>query len=191
MAGTGPFSMHLRTSDSRSPQHRNCSPPPMHRCGRPRSRWSFSRTRTSITSRVCCPCASGEPFTLYATRRVLDTLASNSIFQVLNPDYVERRELALEGITDLHGPDGSIGLTIETFSVPGKVALFLEDPDKKDFGTSGGDTIGLAIRQNAQAGQPHKTLFYVPGCAAIEDAFKRRISGGGCLMFDGTVFEKR
>lgn len=130
-----------------------------------------------------------EPFTLYATRRVLDTLAANSIFQVLNPEYVERRELALEGETELHGPDGPIGLSIETFSVPGKVALFLEDPDKKDFGTSGGDTIGLAIRRTAHAGQADKTLFYVPGCAAIENAFKERILGGSCLMFDGTVFE--
>jgi len=130
-----------------------------------------------------------EPFTLYATRRVLDTLAANSIFQVLNADYVERRELALEGKTELHGPDGPIGLTIETFSVPGKVALFLEDPGKKDFGTSGGDTIGLALRRTADAGEADKTLFYVPGCAAIETAFKQRISGGACLMFDGTVFE--
>ncbi|WP_422039617.1 pyrroloquinoline quinone biosynthesis protein PqqB [Roseibium sp.] len=130
-----------------------------------------------------------EPFTLYATRRVLETLASNSIFQVLNPDHVERRELALEGETELHGPDGPLGLSIETFSVPGKVALFLEDPEKSDFGTSSGDTIGLAVRRTANIGAADKTLFYVPGCAAIEAPFKQRISGGGCLMFDGTVFE--
>ncbi len=130
-----------------------------------------------------------EPFTLYATRRVLDTLAANSIFQVLNPDYVERRELALEGETELHGPDGAIGLSIETFSVPGKVALFLEDPDKAYFGTSSGDTIGLAIRKSSHVRQPDKTLFYVPGCAAVERALKERISDGGCLLFDGTVFE--
>lgn len=130
-----------------------------------------------------------EPFTLYATKRVLQTLASNSIFQVLNPDYVTRRELPLEGETELCGPDGPIGLVIETFAVPGKVALFLEDPAHENFGTSDGDTVGLAIRDSRQSADCGKTLFYVPGCAAVQTPFKQKISGAGCLLFDGTVYE--
>ena len=88
-----------------------------------------------------------QPFVVYATARVLRTLENNSIFRVLNEAVVERRELPLSGTCALEGPDGPLGLTIETFTVPGKVALFLEDEDKsvENFGTQEGDTIGLRI----------------------------------------------
>ncbi|MEO9529100.1 pyrroloquinoline quinone biosynthesis protein PqqB [Roseibium sp.] len=131
-----------------------------------------------------------EPFILYATARVLKTLAENSIFQVLNPEVVERRELPLEGTTVLEGPEGPLGLTAETFAVPGKVALFLENENDRNFGTAAGDTIGIALRvSDAPAAQePDKTLFYIPGCAAVTDALRERIDGGACLLFDGTVF---
>lgn len=159
------------------------------------------------------------PLVLYATARVLRTLAANSIFQVLAPGVVERRELPLEGETELVGPDGPLGLTVETFPVPGKVALFLENSDAADgnFGTAPGDTIGIAIRETgtfAFAGAGHQAdaqnlhahslnahslnagapsnyepcAYYIPGCAAVDDALKRRIDGGACLLFDGTVF---
>lgn len=129
-----------------------------------------------------------EPFVLYATRRVLDTLAANSIFNVLDPQLVERRELPLEGITELEGPDGPIGLQVESFLVPGKVALFLEKEGETDFGTEDGDTVGLAIRQSQKKADARSTLFYVPGCAAVEEALKQRVRDGW-LLFDGTVFE--
>ncbi|POF30546.1 pyrroloquinoline quinone biosynthesis protein PqqB [Roseibium marinum] len=136
-----------------------------------------------------------EPFILYATARVLKTLAENSIFQVLNPDVVERRELPLEGITELEGPEGPLGLSIETFAVSGKVALFLENAADRNFGTAPGDTIGIALRPSGSQGsvprgktQPDGTLFYIPGCAAVDDILRKRIDGGACLLFDGTVF---
>ncbi|MEJ8475802.1 pyrroloquinoline quinone biosynthesis protein PqqB [Roseibium algae] len=136
-----------------------------------------------------------ESFILYATSRVLQTLSENSIFNVLNPEVVERRELPLQGITELEGPDGPIGLSLETFSVSGKVALFLENEADDNFGTADGDTIGISLRQTSAqtASEPtkpekDKTLYYVPGCAGVDDALRHRISGGACLMFDGTVF---
>lgn len=132
-----------------------------------------------------------EPFILYATARVLKTLSENSIFQVLNPEVVERRELPLEGTTELEGPEGPLGLSVETFAVPGKVALFLENKTDENFGTAPGDTIGIALQASggkaAQAASG--TLFYIPGCAAMTDALRGRIDGGACLMFDGTVFQ--
>lgn len=128
-----------------------------------------------------------EPFILYATARVLKTLGENSIFQVLNPEVVERRELPLEGVTELEGPRGPLGLSVETFAVSGKVALFLENTDDDNFGTAPGDTIGIALRTSASQGTDG-TLFYIPGCAAVDDALRERIDGGACLMFDGTVF---
>ena len=131
-----------------------------------------------------------EPFVLYATDRVLETLASNSIFNVLNPEFVERRRLPLEGVTELEGPEGPIGLSVETFAVPGKVALFLENEGDRDFGTAPGDTIGVTLRPSsgARAQGTATCLHYIPGCAAVTDQLRARVSGGACLMFDGTVF---
>ncbi len=135
-----------------------------------------------------------EPFTLYATARVLETLETNSIFRVLDPAVVIRRELPLSGTTELEGPDGPLGLTIETFAVPGKIALFLEDASRDGFGSESGDTIGIAIHErNAADGfEPvtgGKSLLYVPGCARVSDDLRRRIEGAGCLLFDGTVWQ--
>lgn len=136
-----------------------------------------------------------QPFSLYATARVLETLEANSIFRVLNPAYVERRELPLSGTTELIGPDGPTGLSIETFAVPGKVALFLEDEGAAadNFGTRDGDTIGVRIASDRSGdmpgrGDPHRGVYYVPGCAQVDDALRQRLQGAGCLMFDGTVF---
>jgi pyrroloquinoline quinone biosynthesis protein B len=86
-----------------------------------------------------------EPFSLYATDRVLATLAANSIFNVLAPDVVPRRPLPFNQRLALSGPDGPLGLTIEAFPVPGKIALFLEKAGDANFGTAEGDTIGLRI----------------------------------------------
>ncbi len=128
-----------------------------------------------------------QPFTLYATDCVLKTLAGNSIFGVLAPDVVTRREVPLEGPVEVEGPDGPLGLSVETFIVPGKVALFLEDESAADdnFGTAPGDTIGVRISPSGQRG---KALFYIPGCAAVEDDLRERLAGASCLLFDGTVF---
>ncbi len=128
-----------------------------------------------------------EPFAIYATRRVLQVLEANSIFNVLDPSIVQRRELVLGQRTDIldvkHQP---IGIVIETFPVPGKVALFLEDQTKAadGFGTEEGDTIGLRISSLTDV----RTAFYIPGCARIDHALKQRLSGASCLLFDGTVF---
>lgn len=128
-----------------------------------------------------------QPFTLYATARVLQTLAENTIFRVLDPEVVERRELPLEGTVEIDGPEGALGLVVTTFVVPGKVALFLEDESAEggNFGTEAGDTIGVAI---APADAPDKGLFYIPGCAAVDDGLRNRLQGAACLLFDGTVF---
>lgn len=133
-----------------------------------------------------------QPFILYATARVLKTLEENSIFRVLDPAVVDRRELPLEGNTALEGPDGPLGLEIETFAVPGKIALFLEDASRDGFGSESGDTIGAAIRPQGGPGtngDARGTLLYIPGCARITDDLRTRMNAAGCLLFDGTVFE--
>jgi pyrroloquinoline quinone biosynthesis protein B len=128
-----------------------------------------------------------EPFVIYATRRVLDVLDANSIFNVLDPAIVERRELVPGEKTGIHGADGkATGITVETFAVPGKVALFLEDQTKAadGFGTQEGDTIGLRI-SSVNDGQ---AAFYIPGCARIDEALRARLKQADCLLFDGTVY---
>ena len=127
-----------------------------------------------------------ERFSLYATDRVLATLASNSIFNVLDPELVPRRALPFNRPIVLEGSDGPLGLTIEAFPVPGKIALFLEDASDANFGTAEGDTIGLRIAAS-RAGQ-RQSLYYIPGCAQVDGALLDRVEGAGCLMFDGTVF---
>lgn len=128
-----------------------------------------------------------EPFAIYATDRVLEVLDTNSIFNVLDRSIVKRRRLPLGERTDILDVEGKpTGIIIETFAVPGKVALFLEDQARaaEGFGTQEGDTIGVQIGAENTAG----TVFYIPGCARIDEPLKARIAGADCLLFDGTVF---
>ena len=123
---------------------------------------------------------------LYATPRVLEVLAGNSIFNVLNPDYVERRPIALGEPVDLRTRDGeATGLRVEAFSVPGKVALYLEDATiEQRLAQRSQDTIGLAISAPATG----KRFYYLPACAALDDELKARLRGAALLFFDGTLW---
>ena len=121
-----------------------------------------------------------QPFRIYATPRVLSILRANSVFGVLADDVVERIELPLNQPIEI----ADTGVMVEAFPVPGKIALFLEDASKgAGFGTEVGDTIGLKIKTSGSG-----TVFYIPGCAMVDDDILRRVNGAGCLLFDGTVF---
>src|SRR6185312_7802520 len=87
----------------------------------------------------------GQPFSIYGSDRVLETLNANSIFNVCAPDKVPRITFELDTPTRIEGAGVDPGLTVEAFAVPGKVALFLENAASGDFGTEEGDTIGLKI----------------------------------------------
>jgi pyrroloquinoline quinone biosynthesis protein B len=128
-----------------------------------------------------------EPLVIYAHERVLDILAANSIFNVLNPVVVQRRPLDFMSINALSGPEGPLGLSVEAFPVPGKVALFLEDAGKgSNLGTQEGDTIGVRISDGED--DQARSCYYIPGCAAVDASILDRVEGAGCLLFDGTVF---
>jgi pyrroloquinoline quinone biosynthesis protein B len=124
---------------------------------------------------------------LYATPRVLGVLGANSIFNVLNPDYVARRPVTLGEPIDLRTRDDApAGLRVEAFSVPGKVALYLEDASvEQRLAQRSEDTIGLAISAPAQG----KRFYYLPGCAALDDELKARLRGAALLFFDGTLWQ--
>jgi pyrroloquinoline quinone biosynthesis protein B len=127
----------------------------------------------------------GQPFTVYGTARVLDVLASNSVFDVLAPGVVRRVAMTYEQPFAVEGPSGPVGISIEAFPVPGKVPLYLEDEKAgADFGTQEGDTTGLKVTETASG----RHFFFIPGCAKVDDALRARLKGAPLLFFDGTLY---
>jgi pyrroloquinoline quinone biosynthesis protein B len=127
----------------------------------------------------------GQPFTIYATARVLDVLASNNIFNVLDPKLVKRVTMELDRPFAVEGPSGPVGIEIEAFPVPGKVALYLEDAAAgAGLGTQEGDTVGLKVTESVT----RRHFFFIPGCARLDDALRGRLKGAPLLFFDGTLY---
>jgi pyrroloquinoline quinone biosynthesis protein B len=126
-----------------------------------------------------------QPLNLYGTERVLSVLRDNNIFNVLNPQFVSRKILKLDGHCELSAFDETeLGLTITPFAVPGKVALWLEDKKASDnFGTVDEDTIALEIMSRDGA-----KFFYVPACAQMTPSLANRLENAELVFFDGTLW---
>ena len=123
------------------------------------------------------------PLSLYGHPRVLDVLARNSIFNVLNPAYVARRPLDIDKQVEIRDSGGEgLGIAVTTFSVPGKVALWLEDATVPNLGTAQGDTVGVKISDGTVS------FFYIPGCAAMTNDLAQRLQGAALVFFDGTLW---
>ena len=118
-----------------------------------------------------------QPLALYATGAILEVLAGNPIFDVLNPAFVTRHRLRLEEPVAILP-----GLTALPFAVPGKVALYLEDAQPA-VGAETEDTIGLELRDQGGA-----RVCFVPGCARVTPALAARLDGADLLFFDGTLW---
>jgi len=126
-----------------------------------------------------------QAFTIHCSDRVDVALKKNAVFNVLNPDLVRRVALPLTGTTDVVDADGkSMGFSVTTFPVPGKIALWLEDLTKADFGSAEGDTVGLEVTDTATG----KSFFYIPGCASMPEALATRLKGAEMVFFDGTTW---
>ena len=124
---------------------------------------------------------------VYAHKRVHSVLNANSIFNVLNPDYVDRREMDMDHKFEISDKEGkSLGIEIEAFEVPGKIALWLEDESKgKNFGTESGDTIGLKIFSSSG----NESFYYIPACAKMTAELSNKIKGSEVVLFDGTLWK--
>ena len=124
---------------------------------------------------------------VYAHQRVHSVLKANSIFNVLNPEYVDRRELKMNEKFSIKDKEGKeVGLQVEAFEVPGKIALWLEDETKgDDFGSEDGDTIGLRIFSS----NDDKSFFYIPACAKMTNQLAKKIEGSEIVLFDGTLWK--
>ena len=127
-----------------------------------------------------------QPLAVYATGRVHGVLKGNPVYDVLNPKFVARRQLALDDATQLAGQDGKPnGIDVEAFSVPGKIALYLEDPNAANYGSYAEDAIGLKVTDRKSG----SFFFYVPGCASMPPELAERLRGAPLVFFDGTVWE--
>jgi len=116
-------------------------------------------------------------FRVYGTPDILSIVESNSVFRVLDPAHVEQAQFALE---KPFSP--TAGITATAFSVPGKVALFLEG-DHVELAEVGERTVGLLLESAT------RKVAYVPGCAALPDWLVDRLGDVDLLLFDGTVWE--
>jgi len=132
-----------------------------------------------------------QPLRLYGTSRVLEFIGENKIFNVLNPEFVERQPLVLNEQFEVQNKQGNnIGIAVTAFAVAGKIALWLEDESKgDDFGSESEDTIALEISHDTKNGI--KKFFYIPACAQMSDELKQRISGAELVFFDGTLWEDK
>jgi len=126
-----------------------------------------------------------QPFALHATARAHAVLDANAVFEVLDRAAVPRRTLDLETpapVRDAAGDD--LGLWLEAFAVPGKVARYLEaGDDPAAWRGAPGDTVGVAVRDAAG-----RRLVYVPGCAEVDAGVLARADGADLLFFDGTLY---
>jgi pyrroloquinoline quinone biosynthesis protein B len=122
----------------------------------------------------------GLNFSLHASARVHTTLAANSIFNVLDAQAVPRAILPFDQPVALPG-----GLSIEAFAVSGKVALYLEAAMLvEDLTSQEGETLGLKLSD----GKTGTSAFYIPACAACDQALAVRLRGAPLVLFDGTLY---
>ncbi len=117
----------------------------------------------------------GQPYTLYATSGILDSVNANRVFDVMAEGVVKRTSVALETTFE-----PLPGLTVTLFAVPGKVPLWLEGAEV-EIGAATETTVGAMIEANG------RRLAYIPGCALVDEAVRARLDGVDALLFDGTV----
>ena len=117
-----------------------------------------------------------QPFTVLGTGDTLAAIADNPIFGVLASGVVRRQEIALGVRFPLPG-----GLEAELFSVPGKVALYLEGAAPA-LAAETGANVGVEIVSGA-----HR-LAYVPGAAAVPAELRQRLARADVILFDATLF---
>jgi pyrroloquinoline quinone biosynthesis protein B len=126
----------------------------------------------------------GWPFAIYAHEKVLATLKSNSVFNVLSDKNVKRERIQIDQAFEPALPDGTpSGIEILPFEVTGKGAWYLEG-ERREGAKAAGDTLGLRVRDKATG----KFFYFVAACAEVTDDLKARLKGAPLVFFDGTVW---
>lgn len=112
---------------------------------------------------------------LYATPAALAALADNPMFGALHPDKVRRHALSLgETISPL------AGLSLEIFTVPGKLPLYLEG-ESPEIGES-------AVNVGVELCAGGRRLLFIPGAAGVTPSMRDRMRRADAILFDGTLF---
>jgi pyrroloquinoline quinone biosynthesis protein B len=112
---------------------------------------------------------------VYAPAPLLDIIAANSVFDVLDPDYVRR--IAIAPLKPIVCP-GEVELTL--LPMPGKVPLYLEDRSSQEAET--GPTYAALLRARG------RSMIVAPACADITDAVCEQLRHADVVFFDGTLF---
>ena len=116
-----------------------------------------------------------QPLAVYAPRPLLDTLAANPVFDVLDPSVVRLVELhPLEQM----GCDGGVRLTL--LPMPGKVPLYLED--RQAAQPEPGPNYAALLQANG------RSVIVAPACATITESVRQQLRQADLLFFDGTLF---
>jgi pyrroloquinoline quinone biosynthesis protein B len=120
-----------------------------------------------------------QPFTLWATPSVM-AHTTGGVFGVLNAGLVKRQTVKLEEPIDT-----GLGFTITPFVTPGKIPLYMESANEAEIelGAESDATVGLEIREG-----DHR-YYYMPSCARMTDALRKRLRGADLVFFDGTAFD--
>jgi pyrroloquinoline quinone biosynthesis protein B len=111
---------------------------------------------------------------IYAPPPILDVLAANSVFDVLDPALVHR--IALPPRT----PTCCAGMNVTLLPMPGKVPLYLEDR----AAAQPQPAAAYAARIEAHG----RCVVVAPSCAAITDAVRADLRDADVLFFDGTLY---
>ena len=116
-----------------------------------------------------------QELTVYAPRSVLDVLASNQVFGVLDPSMVQRVE-----IHPSEPVDCGAGLTLTLLPMPGKIPLYLED--RSATGPEAGPNYAALLQAQ------DRSVIVAPACANITDAVRAQLGKAQAVFFDGTLF---
>ncbi|MFK0332135.1 pyrroloquinoline quinone biosynthesis protein PqqB [Rhizobium sp. NPDC090275] len=117
-----------------------------------------------------------QPLEIFVTAAIAEIVDDNPVFRALDPAFVKRHAITLEQPFSLLP-----GVEARLFAVPGKVPLFMENGEP-ELQLEGEQTVGVELIAEG------KRVYYIPGCAHINDRLFERIDGADALFFDGTVF---
>lgn len=116
-----------------------------------------------------------QPFTVYAPGPLLDILAENAIFNVLDPSLVQRIEITVGQPFTAPG-----GLTVTLLPMPGKIPLYHEAPGTTQ--AQPGPTFAARLQVNG------RITIIAPACAQITEEVLAELRTADVLFFDATLF---
>jgi len=116
-----------------------------------------------------------QPFTIYAPASVLEVLASNSVFDVLDPAVVRRVE-----VFPMQPVSCSGNLTLTLLPMPGKVPLYQEERGATE--PQAGPAFAAMVETQ------ERNVVIAPACADITEAVLTQLRRAHVLFFDGTLF---